>query len=136
MAKANEDYAMMERQFGDDPIIKQAWEQERRRKQIEAARYISELIGKTDINKLRDAVAPENLKDVLLRSDVGYEKLMMIGEGQEEIRALAERRKTRITKLQQSTEGSTADDKGIFELLRRKAELAEEKLLPLEQKTI
>lgn len=78
----------------NNPAVKAAWEMERSRLLGVATGRIVEMVGKEDTDLLREVVAPENLKDVLLRAGAGFDALMMIGEGKEELgNAVAQRRK-------------------------------------------
>ncbi|MDD5726475.1 MAG: hypothetical protein PHC53_03645 [Patescibacteria group bacterium] len=118
-----------------DSRIVQAWQQRREEKAIKAAQLIIEQVGKMEVADLREAVAPEDLKEVLLRGGAGVEALIMIGEGKEEIQKVVEERQRQIAEIQKavdSFEGSSVQT--ILGRLLMKLKEAEAKLATYERK--
>ena len=66
--------------FKDDPATLALIENRRKEDELNAARYIVQMVGREETKTLRDAVAPEDLRDVVVRGGAGFETLMMIGE--------------------------------------------------------
>lgn len=127
--------AVQQGQFGTNETLREAWEQEARRLRLEAARYIFSLIGKSDTEKLRAAVAPEELKDVLAYAGARYDTFMVIGEGKEEVRALVQERARRIGELKERiTVSSEKKQQPILDALWKKLHAEEAQLIPLEEK--
>lgn len=90
------------------------WNEER----VRAAELVSDLLirGNVDVTELCNAVAPESLKDVLLRAGADYSVLMLIGEGQiERDEAIAFRRANRM-----EAEGWLASFQGMIRSLAEK----------------
>ncbi|MFA5185998.1 MAG: hypothetical protein WC551_05905 [Patescibacteria group bacterium] len=123
--------------FGTDEKIVAGWQKERNDSLARAAQYIVQLVGKSGTQELRDAVAPESLKDVLLRGGAGYPALMMIGEGQEELGVLVKQREREMEEVGKLVEGFTDSNViSVLERLWKKTQEAEAALLPFEKKDI
>ncbi|MDD2326450.1 MAG: hypothetical protein PHW63_10745 [Alphaproteobacteria bacterium] len=82
--------------YGDNPLIKAGWEGERERMLQGAAGLILEKVGKATPEELKEAVAPEDLKQVLLKAGAGLDKLMQAGVGKEELRYWTAKRSGRL----------------------------------------
>lgn len=118
-----------------DSRVVQAWQQRREEKAIKAAQLIIEQVGKMEVVDLQTAIAPENLKDVLLRGGAGVEALIMIGEGKEELQKIIEEREQQMSEIQKSVdsfEGSSVQT--VLGRLLTKLKEAEVKLIAFEKR--
>lgn len=123
--------------FGNDEKIVAGWQKERNDSLVRAAQYIIQHVGKTETQELRDAVAPEPLKEVLLRGGAGYPVLMMIGEGREELDKSIRSRESEMEAVGKMVEGFTDRNvQSILERMWKKTKDAEARLLPYEKKDI
>jgi hypothetical protein len=125
-------FAAKGNEFGDARAVEVAAEAECVRLQTSAARLIADLVGRTPTQELRQAVEPESLKDVLRRAGVGFDVLMMIGEGADELRASVDERQRQMQELDRMKDDVNSIAASV---LRKKLHIAEARLIPLEQKT-
>lgn len=129
--------SLKDKPFADDPKIVAGWQQERTQSLVRAAEYITSLVGKADTYDLREAVAPEDLKEVLLRGKAGYEVLMMAGEGKKELDEMIKRRGKEMTEAGSLVKQfSDQNVQSVLERLWKKTKEAEAKLLPFEAKDV
>lgn len=138
LAAANARLASLkDKPFANDAKIVAGWEKEREQRLVGAAEYIIGLVGKTDTQELRNAVAPEDLKAVLLRGNAEYEVLMMIGEGRDELGVLVDQRRKDMLEVEKTVEEfSDKNVQSVLERLWKKLKEAETKLIPFESKDI
>lgn len=123
--------------FGNDPKIVEGWRLERDQSLTRAAKYIVDMVGKSDVEDLREAVAPENLKDVLQRGGAEFQVLMMVGEGREELDVLIKERGEQMHMIGMAVQYFTDENiKSILGRLWKKTQDAEAKLLPYEKKDV
>ncbi len=118
-----------------DSRVVQAWQQRREEKAVKAAQLIVEQVGKMEVADLREVVAPEDLKDVLLRGSAGVEALIMIGEGKEELQKVIGERQQQMAEIQKAVDsfkGSSVQT--ILGRLLTKLEEAGAKLVVYEKK--
>lgn len=66
--------------FMNDPRIAKGFQEREQERAVQAARLIIGQVGRANLEDLKSAVAPEELKDVLLRGGAGVDVLMMAGE--------------------------------------------------------
>jgi len=122
--------------FFNDKRIAEGFEQRGKDRAVQAARLIIEQVGKMDPTDLREAVAPEDLKEVLLRGGAGVEALLMIGEGEGELKKNVEERQRQLLEIQRSVELFAGNQvQSILGRMLTKLKEAEVKLITLEKNT-
>lgn len=133
---ANQRLASLEgKPFANDPKIVAGWREERDNSLGQAAQYIAGQVGRADIQALREAVAPESLRDVLVRAAAGYDTLMVAGEGQSELRGVVDARHRLMEELDAGCRAAAnPKTKLAVEVLWKKARSLEAGLLPFETK--
>jgi hypothetical protein len=82
------------------------------------------MVGLEDESLLREAVAPENLKDVLVLAGASYEALMMVGEGLDELHAAATQRREDLRAAEQRLNAYTGNRSAAERALQRAQQLA------------
>ncbi len=129
--------SLKDKPFANDPKIMAGWQQEREQSLVRAAEFIAGLAGKAATQDLRDAVAPEDLREVLLRANAGYEVLMMVGEGKKELDEMVKKREKDMQEVGALVEEfSDPNVQSVLERLWKKTKEAEAKLLPFESKDV
>ncbi len=129
--------SLKDKPFANDPKIMAGWQQEREQSLVRAAEFIVGLAGKAATQDLRDAVAPEDLREVLLRANAGYEVLMMVGEGKKELDEMVKKREKDMQEVGALVEEfSDPNVQSVLERLWKKTKEAEAKLLPFESKDV
>ncbi len=125
-------------EFKNDPVIVAGKTRERDESYTEAARYIAGLVGRpgVDTKSLRDAVAPEELKQILKRAGAGMEVLMMIGEGAEEALLAQNLRQAEIVRLEATINTANGNTRMVLEFSCRKIREAHDRLKKMEEKSI
>lgn len=121
--------------YAIDSRILQAWQQRREEKAAKAAQLVVEQVGKMEVADLRKVVAPESLKDVLLRGGAGVEALIMIGEGKEELQKIMGERQRQMLEIQKTVDSFGGSNvQTVLGRLLMKLKEAEAKLVTYERK--
>jgi len=122
--------------FINDPRIAKGFREREQEKAVQAARLIIGQVGKANLEDLRAAVQPEELKDVLLRGGAGADVLMMAGE-KEAVGSIIDERHKQMQRVRDTIEEFKASQ--AYQILLKiwqKVTDAEAKLLALEVKDI
>ncbi|MDD5726895.1 MAG: hypothetical protein PHC53_05885 [Patescibacteria group bacterium] len=122
--------------FFNDPRIAKGFQERGQEKAVQAAKLIIGQVGKANLEDLRAAVQPEELKDVLLRGGAGVDVLMMAGE-KEAVGLIIDERHKQMQRVRDTVEEFKASQ--AYQILLKiwqKVIDAEAKLLALEVKDI